>query len=88
MTGCRPEDVDDAAPDGNLAPRLDLVFAAIAGTNKAAEELLGVELGAFLDDDGLDVFHARAKPLHKGTNGGDHDARSALGRRRSRGAGF
>ena len=65
--------VDDRAADGDLAPGLDLVFAAVAHHDEPFEELVAVEALARPHDDGLDVLHVRPEPLDERPHRGDED---------------
>ena len=66
-------DVDDGAPDGHLAPVLDLVLPPVAGDDQAADEVLGVEGVARADGDRLDVLHVGPEALDEGPDRGHHD---------------
>ena len=68
--GGRTEHVNDRAPNGQLAPMLDLVFAPVAHADQPGHQRLGIDLLAFADDDRLDVLDVRAEPLQEGPHRG------------------
>ena len=72
-------DVDDRAPQGDLAPMLHLVLAPVAGGGELADEVGRVEGVAGADGDGLDVLDVRAEALDDRPHRRHQDARHALG---------
>jgi hypothetical protein len=75
MVRGRAEDVNDAAPHGELPAGLDLVLAPVPGMHEPGDEILRVDLGALADDNRLDVFDPRTEPLQQCTDRGDDDTR-------------
>ncbi len=66
--GGRREDVDDRAPQGDLAPMLDLVLTVIPGVDQPSDQVVRVADVADTDDDRLHLVGAGAEALQQGSD--------------------
>jgi hypothetical protein len=72
------EHVDDRAPHGDLAPVLDHLLTAVAGTDQPLHQLVAVDAGAGGDGDRLEVLDVGAEALDQGPHRGHHDLGGAV----------
>ena len=77
---CWREDVDQTAPDRDLAASFDQLGSVVVERDKIADQHLRVVALSLLHDHRLDLFGARHHVLHRRQHRCDHDARLAAAR--------